>query len=152
MQQAKAKATYYAQSFLKSQHEFKMGFQYSKGSAVTNLGIGPQGTYLYSYYGSLYRAVQDPYQYGGVTQDVGVFVDDNVTVGDRLTLNLGVRYDHNTGNIPDYDRLTSGHHRSLLLATSWRLERHCLVSTSSRGISYRRASGSHTRRRPTAAR
>ncbi len=50
-EQAKAKATYYAQSFLRSQHEFKMGFQYSKGSAVTNLGIGPQGTYLYSYYG-----------------------------------------------------------------------------------------------------
>ncbi len=57
---------------------------------------------------SLYRVVQDPYQYGGVTQDVGVFIDDNVTVGDRLTLNLGVRYDHNTGNIPDYDRLTVG--------------------------------------------
>ena len=30
-EQAKAKATYYAQNFLRSQHEFKMGFQYLQG-------------------------------------------------------------------------------------------------------------------------
>jgi outer membrane receptor protein involved in Fe transport len=107
-QQVKAKATYYAQSFLKTQHEFKMGLQYSKGSALTNVGIGPNGSYTYAYGDYLYRAVQDPYQYGGVSQDIGLFVDDTVTVNDRLTLNLGVRYDYNTGSIPDYDRLAIG--------------------------------------------
>ncbi len=107
-EQAKFKATYYAQNFLKSQHEFKMGVQYSKGSAFTNLGIGPNGTYAYQYGGYLYRAVQDPYQYGGTNQDIGIFLDDSVTVNDKLTLNVGVRYDHNTGGIPDYERLTIG--------------------------------------------
>ena len=30
-------------------------------------------------------------------------MDDTVRVNDRLTLNLGVRYDHNTARIPDLD-------------------------------------------------
>jgi hypothetical protein len=107
-QQVKAKATYYAQSFLKTQHEFKMGLQYSKGSAVTNAGIGPNGTYTYAYGDYIYQAVQAPYQYGGVSEDVGVFIDDAITVSERLTLNLGVRYDRNTGSMPDYERLAIG--------------------------------------------
>ena len=80
------------------------------------MGVGPNGTYAYhyayNYYGTdydyYYRVYQDPYQYGGVSTDLGVFVDDSITVNDRLTLNLGVRFDHNTGSIPDYERLTIG--------------------------------------------
>ena len=106
--QVKAKATYYASNFLNSEHEFKMGVQYSHGLAKTNVGIGPTGTYMYNYGGTLYRAVQDPYQYGGISNDTGVFIDDRVTVSDRLTLNLGVRYDINRGGFPDYNRLAIG--------------------------------------------
>ncbi len=107
-EQLNGKMTYYADQFLNSQHEFKFGAQFSKGSAFTNLGIGPNGTYTYNYYGYLYQAQQDPYQYGGVSTDLGFFLDDTITVSDRLTLNLGVRFDHNTGGIPDYERLTIG--------------------------------------------
>lgn len=106
--QAKVKATYYAENFLKSEHEFKMGVQYSYGTAKTNVGIGPSGTYLYNYGGYLYRAVQAPYQYGGISHDTGVFLDDRITVSDRLTLNLGVRFDYSTGGVPDYKRLAIG--------------------------------------------
>jgi hypothetical protein len=35
-------------------------------------------------------------------------VDDSITVNDKLTFNLGVRFDHNTGGIPNYPRLTVG--------------------------------------------
>lgn len=110
--QFKAKVTHYADNFLNSQHEFKFGVQYAKGSAETNVGVGPNGfyTYNYTYYGYnyLYRAYQDPYTYGGISNDLGFFLDDTVTVNDHLTLNLGVRFDHNTGGIPDYPRLTIG--------------------------------------------
>ncbi|MFQ5789646.1 MAG: TonB-dependent receptor domain-containing protein, partial [Acidobacteriota bacterium] len=74
----------------------------------TNVSAGPNGFYDYSYYGYLYRVYQDPYQYGGISWDLGVFLDDTVNIGERLTLNLGVRVDHNTGGVPDYERLTVG--------------------------------------------
>jgi hypothetical protein len=106
--QAKVKATYYSENFLKSEHEFKLGVQYSYGTAKTNVGIGPTGTYMYNYGGYLYRAVQAPYVYGGVSHDTGVFLDDRITVSDRLTLNMGVRFDYSKGGVPDYSRLAIG--------------------------------------------
>jgi hypothetical protein len=106
--QVRAKATYYAQNFLNSEHEFRFGVQYSYASVLTNYGIGPNGFYTYNYFGSLYRAYQDPFQYGGINKDLGFFVDDTVTASDKITLNLGVRFDHNTGHMPEFEILTVG--------------------------------------------
>jgi hypothetical protein len=106
--QFKGKVTYYADKFLKSEHEFRFGVQYNHGVADTLIGYGANGIYLYQYYGYLYRISQTPYEYGGISDDFGVFVDDTVTVKDRLTLNLGVRFDYNKGSIPEYDRLAVG--------------------------------------------
>ncbi|HSF18892.1 MAG TPA: TonB-dependent receptor [Vicinamibacteria bacterium] len=107
-QQFNAKVTTYAEDFLNSQHDIRFGVQFSRGSAFTNRGIGPNGTYAYNYYDYTYRAYQDPFQYGGESRDLGFFIDDTVTVNDRVTLNLGVRADFNKGWIPDYERLTVG--------------------------------------------
>jgi hypothetical protein len=107
-QQFRAKATHYAEDFLSAQHEFKFGVQIARGDAATNVSAGPNGTYTYSYYGYYYQVRQDPYQYGGISWDRGIFLDDTVTVSDKLTLNLGVRFDFNTGGIPDYKRLAPG--------------------------------------------
>jgi len=115
-QQFNAKITHYAENFLSSQHEFKFGVQLARGSAKTNLSAGPDGFYEYHYaydyygyiYDYLYRVYQEPYQYGGVSRDLGIFVDDSVTVNEHLTLNLGVRFDMNRGSIPDYERLATG--------------------------------------------
>lgn len=104
----RGKVTQYADNFLKSQHEFKFGVQYSKGSNDSINGLGPNGFYTYNYYGYLYKVEQTPWQYGSRTNDLGLFVDDTVTVSDRLTLNLGVRFDHDTGRLPDYKRLQIG--------------------------------------------
>jgi hypothetical protein len=104
----KAKATYYADEFLKSDHEFKFGVQYSLGSALTNRGVGANGFYTYSYYGTLYRVYQDPFVYGAENNELGLFVDDTITISDRLTLNVGVRFDKNKADVPDYERLTAG--------------------------------------------
>lgn len=106
--QGKAKATYYADKFLKSEHEFRFGVQYSYGHADTISGYGANGVYNYQYYGYLYQIQQLPFHYGGITKEWGVFADDTVHLNDKLTLNLGVRYDHNRGSIPDYQRLANG--------------------------------------------
>lgn len=107
-QQFRAKATHYAEDFLNAQHEFKFGVQIARGDAATNVAPGPNGSYTYSYYGYYYKAIQSPYVYGGISWDRGVFLDDTVTVGNNLTLNLGLRFDSNVGGIPDYKRLAPG--------------------------------------------
>lgn len=111
--QVNAKATYYSENFLKSQHEFRFGVQWSHGNADTLTAAGPNGFYTYNYYGGEYydyqfRAYQLPFHYGGVSKELGFFVDDTVTVNSRLTLNLGLRYDHNNGEIPSYPILAVG--------------------------------------------
>ena len=112
--QFKAKATHYAENFLGSEHDFKFGVQYSLGAANTSIAIGANGfyTYNYDYYGTgyqyLYRVYQNPFQYGADNRELGMFVDDTITVNDWLTLNAGIRFDRNTGTVPEYDRLIAG--------------------------------------------
>jgi hypothetical protein len=107
--QFNAKVTHYTDDFLGAQHDFKFGVQFSRGVAFTpGTGIGPTGSYMYHYSPYYYRVTQDPYQYGGVADDLGFFLDDSIKIGDRLTINAGIRYDHNKGYVPEYDRLTIG--------------------------------------------
>ncbi|PWT91015.1 MAG: hypothetical protein C5B54_06145, partial [Acidobacteria bacterium] len=106
--QLNGKATYYADNFLKSQHEFRFGAQYSYGSADTIYSLGPNGNYLLQFGSQIYNYYSVPFHYGGTSQSLGLFVDDSVQVNRRLTLNLGLRFDHTTGSFPDYDRLEVG--------------------------------------------
>jgi hypothetical protein len=107
--QFNAKVTHYTDDFLGAQHDFRFGVQFSRGVAYTpGTAIGPTGSYMYHYSPYYYRVTQDPYQYGGVADDLGFFIDDSIKVGDRLTINAGVRLDHNVGYVPDYERLTIG--------------------------------------------
>lgn len=103
--QFNAKVTHYADDFLGAQHEFRFGVQLARGVAETAVAAGPNSTYQYQAGGYLYQVIQEPYRYGGISRDTGFFVDDTVTVSDRLTLNLGVRVDVNRGEIPAYDLL-----------------------------------------------
>ncbi|MCI0606319.1 carboxypeptidase regulatory-like domain-containing protein, partial [bacterium] len=109
--QVRGKATYYADRFLKSQHEFKFGVQYFYGSAILLSGYGPNGSvYLdgYDYDVGFFKNYRTPFLSGSVSDGLGFFVDDTVTLNQRVTLNLGFRFDHNTGSIPDFDRLEVG--------------------------------------------
>ena len=106
--QGNAKATYYSENFLKSQHEFRFGVQYAHGDAATLVAAGFNGFYDYHYGDYQYRAYQLPFNYGAITNDTGIFLDDTITVNDRLTINAGVRFDHNVGTIPQYAILSIG--------------------------------------------
>ncbi len=46
-----------------------------------------------------------PFSYGGNTRSLGVFADDTFQVNDRLTLNLGVRFDSSNAYSPEQPQL-----------------------------------------------
>jgi len=103
--QVNANISHYAQDFLKGSHEFKVGVQYSHGYSDTVYGyVG--GAKYYDLYNQPYEAYfRNPFHYGGVMDQVGVFVDDAWQISNRLTANLGLRFDYNHGSIPSFDVL-----------------------------------------------
>jgi outer membrane receptor protein involved in Fe transport len=111
--QAHANLTYFADDFLGGDHEFKVGVQYNRGKAESYGGYsGGRAyytyTYTYEYYGYeykyhyIYKYEQDVFVYGGITNNIGAFVDDSWKIGDRLTVNLGVRFDHSRASMPSF--------------------------------------------------
>ena len=103
--QVNANISHYAQDFLNGHHEFKAGVQYSHGYADYIYGyIG--GVKYYDWNNEPYVAYfRNPSHYGGMSDQLGVFADDTWQVSDRLTANLGLRFDYNHASIPDFDEL-----------------------------------------------
>ncbi len=89
------KVSHFADNFLGGSHDFKFGVQYNSGGSDYTIGYND---YIYTYsqtypgYGFGYTRV--PFHYGGEMRSVGVFADDTFRVSDRLTLNVGLRYDN----------------------------------------------------------
>ena len=111
--QLSVSVSHFADDFLKGDHDFKFGVQASQGDAITLLAASATGTYYYhyqyDYYGYAYdyfvKGEQPPYYYGNEQKATSLFVDDSWQVNDRLTINLGVRYDRQEGVIPSFNRL-----------------------------------------------
>ncbi|MCJ7643422.1 MAG: TonB-dependent receptor [Candidatus Aminicenantes bacterium] len=103
--QANATLSHFADDFIHGNHEFKFGVQYTRGSS-DGISSYSGGVIYYDYGGYPYAAYfQDPYNYGASINKLGVFVDDSWAVTDRLTLNLGLRFDHQDGNISEVDAI-----------------------------------------------
>jgi hypothetical protein len=100
-QTASAKLSHYATDFLKGSHDLKVGVQYVRG--VTHWG--PQGyndvVYTYGAVPSI-GYFWGPYHYGGIMNGTSAFVDDTMRIGERLTLNFGVRFDHFGAGVPSF--------------------------------------------------
>jgi outer membrane receptor protein involved in Fe transport len=91
-----AKVSHLADDFLGASHDFRFGVQYSDAVAR---GLYGYNDFVYTYtYGGVrygYGYERQPFSYSGNSRNLGVFLDDAVRVNDRLSLNLGLRYDHN---------------------------------------------------------
>jgi outer membrane receptor protein involved in Fe transport len=90
-----------ASDLLKGSHDFKIGVQtaYATQRTVTIRFGGVSFTDLN---GAPYLATyRDPAASGGRIRSAGTYLQDNWTVNDRLTLNVGVRYDRIAGDIPE---------------------------------------------------
>jgi hypothetical protein len=96
------KLSHFADNFLGGSHDFKFGVQY--GHAASGGVYGYNDFVLYygegdSRYGYGYE--YQPFSYGGNTRSLGIFADDTFQVNDRLTLNLGIRFDTSKAYSPE---------------------------------------------------
>lgn len=105
--QVSGKLSYFADDFLKGDHDFRFGAQYTNAGsnyiyAYTN------GVKYFDYAGEPYLAYfQLPYHIGANVNSIGVFADDTWHFSDSLTFNLGIRFDHSVGSIPDFPQLNA---------------------------------------------
>jgi hypothetical protein len=109
--------SHHAEEFLKGDHDFKFGVSYGQGEGDTITAGGLNGVYYYRYeytyeyygyeytYPYYYRVTARPYHYGAEAESISAFVDDSWRVTENLTLNLGLRFDQHTADIPDYPLL-----------------------------------------------
>jgi hypothetical protein len=119
LDQVSVAITTFADDWVAGDHDFKFGIQAGFGDSLAKNSPSATGTYYthyayvepYYYYGYLYGGpyyykVQGlGYYYGAETEGISAFVDDSWRIGSRLTLNLGLRFDHHRGIIPSYPRL-----------------------------------------------
>jgi hypothetical protein len=102
--QVEASLTRYADKFA-GRHTLKMGVQYSRGYSNALIGY-PGGAFFYTYGGEpLYGFFGLPHYYGGWGTTWTGYADDTWQIGDRTTMNLGLRYDYQVGNAiggPEY--------------------------------------------------
>lgn len=108
--------TRFQDDFLGADHEFKVGGQYGRSSADRS-GHRPN-PYFYDWNNGepWYYSDTDPFKgrfrvYAGAAGDtnrphragmwkIGLFLQDTINIGERLTVNLGLRYDDYHGFIP----------------------------------------------------
>src|SRR5262249_16191451 len=90
---AKATLSHYQRSLLAADHEWKIGTQFEKGEHYAPVVV-PTGVRYVDNNGRPFQAISsDPSINGGQFITAAAFASDAVTMGDRLTLNAGVRFD-----------------------------------------------------------
>jgi hypothetical protein len=99
-----AKVSHFAEDFLGGSHDFKFGVQFQDGGADYLLGYNDY-IRTYSGYVSYAYGYAAPGHEAGAMRGIGFFVDDAFRVNDRLTLNVGVRYDYNKAFFESYPLL-----------------------------------------------
>jgi hypothetical protein len=96
------KLSHFADDFLGGSHDFKFGIQF--GHAASGGVYGLNDFVLYTGAGADrygYGYEYQPFSYGGNTRSLGLFADDSFQIGDRLTLNLGLRFDTSHAYSPE---------------------------------------------------
>jgi outer membrane receptor protein involved in Fe transport len=90
-----------ASDFLRGSHDFKFGVQ-TAYATQRSVGIRIGGVSYTDLNAAPYTATfSDPSASGGRIRTAGGYLQDNWTLNDRITLNLGFRYDRITGDIPE---------------------------------------------------
>ena len=103
---ATAKLSRHAAQFLGAEQDFHFGVQYNQAGVE---GIYGYNDFIYTYldngkvYG--YGNVRQPFSYAAQIRNIGAFVDSTIRLGNRVTLNLGVRGDHSNALAPEQEEL-----------------------------------------------
>jgi hypothetical protein len=89
----KATLSHYQPGLFGADHQWRMGGQVERGGHESR-GRIPTGVRFTDSNGLPFQAVSsDPSNIGGVAVTASAFASDAITVGDRLTINTGVRFD-----------------------------------------------------------
>lgn len=94
-------------SFIKGTHDTKGGLQYVYATQVTNTLTFSNVSYSDLNGAKDQATFKDPAVTGGRIRQAGLYLQDNWTLNDRFTFNLGVRYDHTLGDIPAMNSQTT---------------------------------------------
>jgi hypothetical protein len=114
--QVNASLSHYAQKF--GAHEFKFGTEIERSHARDRYGY-VDDIFFYDYYGAPYSAYNYGYDVKGINRRQSVFAQDAWKVGDRLTLNLGVRGDFIQGRHDDLGTVYSSNNWAPRLGVAW---------------------------------
>jgi hypothetical protein len=91
---AKATLSHYRSALWRADHEWKTGVQFERGENRA-LQVVPTGTSYTDNNGQPSQSTsRDPANGGGQFVTVGAFASDALTIGNRLTINAGLRFDH----------------------------------------------------------
>jgi len=98
---ASVKVSHFADDFLGGSHDFKFGVQATDGGGDY---VGGYNDYIRTYSGvpAYAYGYLTPGHVAGRTRGLGVFLDDTIRVGSRVSLNVGVRYDYNKAFFDEY--------------------------------------------------
>ena len=102
----KATVSHYRAAWFGGDHEWRMGAQVDRGEhrAVAVLPTGASSVYRNGVLRQ--RTLQAPANSGGRFVTAAVFVSDAVRLGGRVTINPGLRFDHNRAisqDVPEFD-------------------------------------------------
>jgi len=113
--QANASITQFASGFA-GEHNLKFGAEFERSGIKSELGY-PGGGYVVAYSGVPYYAyLWDGYLRDSINTRYAAFAQDSWQVGNRLTINPGIRVDHNRGFLKTLN--TSGGD-TVFKTTSW---------------------------------
>jgi hypothetical protein len=100
------KVSHFADNFLGTSHDFKFGVQYGHATAGGIYGYN-DFVFTYDVGGAIagYGYARVPFSYGGNTRSIGIFADDTVQLGSRITADIGVRFDSSKAYIPSQPEL-----------------------------------------------
>lgn len=91
---AKATINHYQPQLLRLEHQWKAGLQIERGEQH-GANVIPTGARYEDRNGQpFHRVSSDPSRTGGLSITASAFVSDAITVGDRMTINAGMRFDH----------------------------------------------------------
>lgn len=91
---AKATLSHYWPSLLGADHQWKVGGQVERGEHSAT-AVTPTGTRFVDNDGQPFQSVSaDPSNVGGASLTLSAFASDAITIGDRLTISAGLRFDH----------------------------------------------------------
>jgi hypothetical protein len=114
---AKATLSHYRPALWRADHEWKTGVQFEQGENRALLAI-PTGTWYTDNNGQPSQSTsRDPANGGGQFITVGAFASDALTIGNRLTINAGLRFDHTRAISQDLRALDAdGHDTGIVIS------------------------------------